>query len=52
MTYHFPLAHARVCLTCDTITNAIRACPACGSEHVWPLTKWTDQTLYVDKRGT
>ena len=49
MTHHFPLAHARVCLTCDTVTDAPDGCPACGSEYVWPLQKWTDRTLYVDK---
>lgn len=46
---YFPLADARLCLDCGIVTNAPR-CPTCGGADVYPLQKWTDRTLYVDRR--
>lgn len=35
-----PLKDAGFCVNCSTLVDAFGKCPVCGSEQIYPLTRW------------
>jgi hypothetical protein len=40
---HFQYQRSAVCIDCSAVFEITPTCPACGSEAVWSLPRWTDR---------
>lgn len=41
---HFPLQRAVICIDCESVTNAMHDCPACGGTSLLSLSRVLNRT--------
>ena len=48
--YHFPLALAMTCMSCESVFTAQRACPACTSDHIEAIENFLTRRRDAEQR--